>query len=149
MAPTRRLAFSEDPGVRAPPSSRRTWHRVGVRAFSHGAVDSDHGLVAFATPFFMIERRFDYTFAGLIQLGRNHVPSRKGTAAALAFGFAAGLGGLLMPALGEPAAHHGPRAALRVLVSLPTLAVVLSIALRSPCPSALSIRSHQHLTEQP
>jgi len=72
------------------------------------------------------------SFAVLVNLGQDDLPSRPGTAAGVTFGPAVSAGGLFMPVLGTIAGNHGPRGVLMVLALFPFIAFAASTALREP-----------------
>lgn len=61
------------------------------------------------------------SFAVLVKLGQDYLPSRPGTAAGVTLGLAVSAGGLFLPVLGLVADHHGPQGVFVVLAVLPVV----------------------------
>jgi MFS transporter, FSR family, fosmidomycin resistance protein len=65
----------------------------------------------------------------LVVLGQEYLPNRVGLASGVTLGLAFSFGGILMPALGWVADHHGLRSAISVVAFLPVLCTVLTLPL--------------------
>jgi FSR family fosmidomycin resistance protein-like MFS transporter len=72
----------------------------------------------------------------MIVMGQEYLPNRIGFAAGVTVGLSVTVGGLLMPAFGSIADHHGLRAALTVLAMVPAPGFLVSLALREPSADA-------------
>lgn len=73
-------------------------------------------------------------FAVLVKLGQDYLPGRPGTASGVTLGLAVSIGGLIAPALGVVAEHHGPQGVFSVLCAVPVAALALGLLLREPEP---------------
>ena len=65
----------------------------------------------------------------LVVLGQDYLPNRVGLASGVTLGLAFSFGGILMPALGWVADHHGLRSAISVVAFLPILCTALTLPL--------------------
>ena len=76
----------------------------------------------------------------MVVLGQGYLPNRVGLASGVTLGLAFSFGGIMMPALGWIADHHGLRTAISVVAFLPILCTGLALTLpglknTSPAPS--------------
>jgi FSR family fosmidomycin resistance protein-like MFS transporter len=62
-------------------------------------------------------------------LGQEYLPNRVGLASGVTMGLAFSFGGILMPALGWVADHHGLQAAIYLVAFLPVLCTALTLPL--------------------
>ena len=77
----------------------------------------------------------------MVVLGQGYLPNRVGLASGVTLGLAFSFGGIMMPALGWIADHHGLRTAISVVAFLPILCTGLALTLpglknTSPEPAA-------------
>jgi FSR family fosmidomycin resistance protein-like MFS transporter len=90
------------------------------------------------------------TFAVTIVMGQEYLPGRLGVAAGVTIGLSIGLGGVGTPLLGVLADAHGLRSVFEVLVGLPLLALLLTLALpKRVRPVRRQETARRRRTEQP
>jgi FSR family fosmidomycin resistance protein-like MFS transporter len=65
----------------------------------------------------------------LVVLGQNYLPNHVGLASGVTLGLGFSFGGIMTPALGWIADHHGLRAAISVVAFIPTLCTALTLTL--------------------
>jgi FSR family fosmidomycin resistance protein-like MFS transporter len=76
----------------------------------------------------------------IVVMGQDYLPNRVGLAAGVTLGLSMTLGGLSMPVFGSIADHHGLKAALMLLSTMPALGFLVSLTLHES--SQVIARSH-------
>jgi FSR family fosmidomycin resistance protein-like MFS transporter len=82
------------------------------------------------------------TFAVTIVMGQEYLPGRLGVSAGVTIGLSIGLGGVGAPLLGLLADGHGLKAVFEVIVVLPVLCLLLTLALPRRPDAAAQARPH-------